>query len=166
MPLLAIPNCQYCSAHAIMTVQPQLSLLFSPNSYYCLVPTVITVQSKLSSLSSPSCYYCPAPTAFTVQQVPSCPSSAKIRLVILDPLQSKMYVFWGAEKLLQKPGVGFRIQLRKLGAWKTLVYNSKYQNVATAAIILLQKPCSGCRSQDFFAGCSVLMRLKIFLQLF
>ena len=53
------------------------------------------------------------------RKVASRPSSARSRLVILEPLQSKIYVFFGAAKLLQKPGVCFRTKLLKLGAWRT-----------------------------------------------
>ena len=69
-----------------------------------------------------------------------------------------MYVFLGAAMLLRKPGIRFRIQLLKLGAWRTLIYNSKWhigyriQDVAAWAMILMQELWGGCMSQDFVSG--------------
>ena len=45
------------------------------------------------------------------RKVLSSPSSVRSHLAILEPLQSKIYGFWGAAKLFQKPEVNFRVQL-------------------------------------------------------
>ena len=77
---------------------------------------------------------------FPSRKVLSSPSIAWSRLAISKPLQSKMYAFLEAAKLLQKQGVRFMIQLLELGAWRTLICGYRSQFVAAGAIILLQEP--------------------------
>ena len=79
------------------------------------------------------------------RKVTSSPSSARSRLVISEPLQSKMYGFLGTAQLLQKPGQecdsGSNCQSQELGGLQ------EAKNPAPGAKMWLKKPIQGFRSQ-------------------